>query len=161
MNEQPASTGPSGSAWAAALEAVLDRQCSVLEDLDLWASRQENCIAAGNVDELLAVLGHRQSLVEQLLSTQAELNGLTSNFEVLLQSVPDEARTHLRGRMRDVDGALRKVVEQDDRDRAELERQKSVAQDELQVLESARRARSRYVADVPSSTGHRFADERG
>jgi len=52
-------------------------------------------------------------------------------------------------------------VEQDDRDRAELERQKSVAQDELQVLESARRARSRYVADVPSGTEHRFADERG
>ncbi len=161
MSDPSASVYLGGAGWAVAVEAVLDRQSSVLEDLDQWATRQENCIAAGNVDELLAVLGHRQSLVEQLLSTQSELTGLTRNFEVLLQSVPAAARVRLKGRIRDVDGALQRVLERDDRDRAEMERQRCTSQDELHVLDSACRARFSYMADTQPVIDRRCADERG
>ncbi len=149
------------AAWATALENVLSQQSAVLDDLGEWAARQQHCIADGQVDELLTVLGHRQVLVERLLETQTELSGLTDRLEDRLQSVEPETRHRLRGRMRDVDDALRQVLEQDDRDRSELERQRSVANERLLALEAARRARSQYVTSEVDAGSRRFADERG
>ena len=149
------------AAWATALENVLSQQSAVLDDLAEWATRQQHCIADGQVDELLTVLGHRQILVERLLSTQTELSGLTNDLEDRLEKVEPATRQRLRGRMRDVDDALRQVLEQDDRDRSELERQRSVANERLHAMEATRRARAQYVTSDAETGSRRFADERG
>ena len=148
-------------AWATTLENVLAQQSAVLSDLGAWADRQRLCIADGQVDELLMVLGHRQVLVDRLLNTQSELSGLTDRLEDRLQGVEPETRQRIRSRMRDVDDALQRVLEQDDRDRSELERQRSSANEQLRTMEATRRARSQYVAADGGVDGRRFADERG
>ena len=153
-------TAQASAAWATAMENVLARQSAVLEDLGVWATRQQHCIAGGRVDELLTVLGHRQTLVDRLLETQTELSGLTEGLEDRLQSVEPDMRQRLRGRMRDVDDALQRVLEQDERDRSELERQRTVANDQLHAMEAARQARSQYVGADAEVSSRRFADER-
>ena len=60
-----------------------------------------------------------------------------------------------------MDGALQRVLERDDRDRAEMERQRCTSQDELHVLDSACRARFSYMADTQPVIDRRCADERG
>ena len=149
------------AAWATTLENVLARQSAVLSDLGEWAARQRLCIADGQVDELLMVLGHRQVLVERLLDTQSELSGLTDGLEDRLQAVEPETRHRLRSRMRDVDDALQRVLEQDDRDRSELERQRSTANEQLRTMEATRQARSQYATSDVGVDARRFADERG
>ena len=149
------------AAWATTLENVLAQQSAVLSDLGEWADRQRLCIADGQVDELLMVLGHRQVLVERLLDTQSELSGLTDGLEDRLQTVEPEIRHRLRSRMRDVDDALQRVLEQDDRDRSELERQRSTANEQLRTMEATRQARSQYATSDVGVDARRFADERG
>ena len=119
------------AAWATTLENVLAQQSAVLSDLGEWADRQRLCIADGQVDELLMVLGHRQVLVERLLDTQSELSGLTDGLEDRLQTVEPEIRHRLRSRMRDVDDALQRVLEQDDQDHEDRQNNVQNSDEEL------------------------------
>lgn len=151
--------------WAPRLARVLDRQREIYERLELLSLSQARLISDDQTDDLLAVLGQRQSLIEQLTVLNDELTPFAERWSELAPRLSEELREGLRQRFDDVSRLVESITRRDEGDRRALEARRSSVGSELQSLTHSRGAVAAY-ARVQTPGGReaqapRYQDRRG
>lgn len=145
--------------WAPRLARVLDRQREIYERLELLSLSQAALINEDQTDDLLAVLGQRQSLIEQLTALNDEMAPFAERWSELAPRLSEHHRSALRQRFDDVGRLVESITRRDEGDRRALEARRSSVGSELQSLTRSRGAVAAYSrAQTPEA---RFQDRRG
>ena len=151
--------------WAPRLARVLDRQREIYERLELISLSQAQLISEDQTDDLLSVLGQRQSLIEQLSALNDELAPFAERWNELAPRLSEEHREALRQRFDDVGRLVESITRRDEGDRRALEARRSTVGNELQSLTRSRGAVAAYArAQTPGgreAPDPRFQDRRG
>lgn len=151
--------------WAPRLARVLDRQREIYEKLELLSLSQAHLISEDQTDDLLAVLGQRQTLIEQLTALNDEMAPFAERWSELAPRLSEQHREALRQRFDDVGRLVESITRRDEGDRRALEARRSSVGNELQSLTHNRGAVAAY-ARVQTPGGRqaaepRFQDRRG
>ncbi len=151
--------------WAPRLARILDRQREVYERLELLSLSQAQLIHEDQTDDLLTVLGQRQSLIEQLTALNDELTPFTERWSELSVRLSERHRDDLRRRFDDVGRLVDSITRRDEADRRALEARRSSVGSELQSLTRTKGAVAAYARaqspGVRESPDPRFQDRRG
>lgn len=151
--------------WAPRLARVLDRQREIYEKLELLSLSQAQLISEDQTDDLLAVLGQRQTLIEQLSALNEEMAPFAERWSELAPRLSEQHRESLRQRFDDVGRLVESITRRDEGDRRALEARRSSVGSELQSLTHSRGAVAAYTrVQTPGgreALNPRFQDRRG
>lgn len=152
--------------WAPRLSRVLDCQRDIYERLERLSLSQSQLISSDDTDELLSVLGQRQSLIEQLTELNEQMAPFTERWNELSDTLSDEQRKALRERFEDVSRLVASIMRRDEADRIALEARRGTVGQELQTLSRGKGAVAAYARSpggggAGERTEARFQDRRG
>lgn len=133
------------------------------------SGRQQDIIAQGQTEQLLAVLSERQGIVTQLTHINTEIAPLRERMNAISEAAPEAVRQAIRQLVADVQDMLRSIIEDDERDRQTLEASKQQVSRELTKVKTAPAAINVYksnahrpaAAGLPLNGSARFTDSRG
>lgn len=138
------------------LVALLTRQRDLYRELKTLSDQQATLIEESQTDRLLSLLAQRQRLVDAL----TELNRELVPVRQALPQVSPPQREQVRLLMDEVDTLLQQIIEQDDRDRQNLQAaQRGVAAQIRQVRQGG--AAAHAYRPAPQSASARFTDRQG
>jgi chaperonin cofactor prefoldin len=140
---------------------LLAGQRDLYRQLKTLSEQQSRCVREGSTEELLSVLSQRQSVIEALSLSNAELAPYRDRWGDLATSAAPDQRQQVRDSLDEIERVLREVVEQDDRDRTEL---KSVQQQigaQLNQVGKAGRAIRAYGSPSTNTKPPVFTDRQG
>ncbi len=146
------------TAHADLLIKLLERQQALAEQLTGLADKQTALIEAGDSDGLLAVLTHRQRIMDQFTAGQDSLARLTDAAGRDEPAVP-AIRDRIGTLIEDISDRLTDIMRVDETDRTTLVAGRDRIGEALSDLTTAREARHAYLRAV--SVTNRFADRRG
>lgn len=144
----------------AGLVRLLTQQRDLYLQLKTLSDQQASLIVGGETEQLLSVLAHRQRLVDALTRLNRDLAGYRQQMPDLQNDLPPADRDRVRALMDEVDGLLHAIIEQDDRDRQQLQAaQQKVG---VQIHQAARGgAAMQAYRSAPVRTDPRFTDRHG
>lgn len=145
---------------AAELFELLGRQRDLYSELAGLSAQQSGLIADGEAEALLTVLSRRQSLVEQLGVINDQIGPYRGRVPQIAESLPGAQREALRSLVDQVQELLKSIIDQDDRDRAQLEAARTQVSDEATRAARAGVALGAY-RQQPARPTARFADHAG
>ena len=137
---------------------LLERQQALAEQLAGIADKQTALIEAGDSDGLLAVLNHRQRIMDQFTAGQDSLARLTDAACRDEPAVP-AIRERIEILIEDISDRLTEIMRVDETDRTALDVGRDRIGEALSDLTTGREARQAYLRAV--SVTNRFADRRG
>ncbi len=137
---------------------LLERQQALAEQLAGVADKQTALIEAGDADGLLAVLTHRQRIMDQFTAGQDSLARLSDAARRDEPAVP-ATRERIGVLIEDISDTLTEIMRVDETDRSALDAGRDRIGEALSDLTTAREARQAYLRAV--SVTNRFADRRG
>lgn len=105
--------------WPEAMIEVLERQHSLLDQLEGMSASQAAFIAEQRTDRLLALLSRRQALIDDLTGCQVEMATLSNTIDRNC-SVSRPTQDRLNILIGSVSGRLRELMRRDRRDEAAL-----------------------------------------
>jgi len=143
-----------------ALIALLRRQRDAYEQLRGLSGQQGPLIDEGSAEALLGVLSQRQRLVDTLAGLNRGIEPYRMQWSQFLEGLVEDDREQIGGLVRDVEGLLSGIIEQDERDRRRLEASKQVVGKELGRVAHSSAAMNAYKVSTASS-GARFTDRQG
>ena len=146
------------TAHADLLIKLLERQQALAEQLTGVAEKQTALIEAGDSDGLLAVLTHRQRIMDQFTAGQDSLARL-SNAACRDEPAVPATRERIDVLIEDITDRLTEIMRADESDRSALDAGRDRIGEALGDLTTAREARQAYLRAV--SVTNRFADRRG
>lgn len=141
----------SPTAWLPSVRHLLDEQVELCLAFEQLSSRQSSLIAAGGIDELIALLVEREALLERIVAIHRVLEPFHARYTELLDDLANSDRVSLQGRIDAVATVIERIRVQDDVDRRALEHQRQVVADELAGMARVRGAAAAYAAGSPSS----------
>lgn len=138
---------------------MLHRLKRDVERLGELADAQRELIETGRTEELLALLGERQRLVDGFFAVQSTLEkaaggegeGVTGN----------DARREAQEMLGHIAAGLARIEALDAGAQAALEAARNAAHQELTGLGAARQARTAYLTPPTERDDNRFADQTG
>jgi hypothetical protein len=132
-----------GMSRPARVARALTRQLDLYRRLDVLSQRQGRLIEDDDTDGLLAVLGERQVVVDEISGIGAELEPIRHRWEAFLQELPGPTREQLRSLVDALAEVAGVVAGRDESDRKRLELRRTAVGRELA---SVARGRSAVVA---------------
>lgn len=170
----PAFTPASGHAGGEADQLIdmLTRQRDLYRSLDGLSGKQQQIIATGQAEQLLAVLSERQVIVDQLTKINQDLAPLRGRMTEIADATTDVKRQSLRTLVDQVQAMLESIIERDEEDRQTLEASKAQVGQELAKVTTAPAAINAYKANAYKTNAYaktsgftppaaRFTDSRG
>lgn len=149
--------------WPDQLVSLLDRQGRVCRELQALASEQGNLIKSDRADELVALLGARQALIDELTSLSESLEPYRLRWAELLARLDFGLRARVERSIADAQALVDSIVEGDRRDQSRLVEEQARLRQRLDTLNTGKksnRAYGRGAAPGPQRT-NRFMDEKG
>ena len=147
--------------WARTLLDVLDRQHALYEQLVQLGVSQQALVADGQTDALLNLLSQRQTVVDQLVQLNGELDPIRAQWSELWSQLAEPHREKVRARMADVQGLLDGIIEQDERDRQALVRQRQDVAGQLGRVQQGAAVNRAYGQSSFAPATNRFTDQTG
>jgi len=139
----------------------LQQQRDLYRQLKLLSGSQAQCIREGSAEQLLGVLSERQAVIDALSTSNAELAPYREKWEALSGSVDPGMREQVREVLAQIEGMLNEIVEQDDRDRAELQGVQAQIGQQLNQVNQAGRAIRAYGSPNTAPKPPTFTDRQG
>lgn len=136
---------------------ALARQLDLYHQLDALSLRQGILIEDDDTDGLLAVLGERQAVVDEITAIGAELEPIRQQWEPFLTGLPAPTRGQLTELVSELAALAGIVAARDEADRKRLEARRSAVGRELA---SVARGRSAVVAYGGKSNAVPFFQDR-
>jgi len=112
-------SAPAVAPWPEVMIEVLERQHSLLDQLEGLSESQSVFIAEKRTDRLLALLSRRQALIDDLTGCQVEMTALSHTVDRPC-SVSRPTQERLTTLVGSVSGRLRELMRRDRRDEAAL-----------------------------------------
>ncbi|MFA9478639.1 flagellar export chaperone FlgN [Phycisphaerales bacterium AB-hyl4] len=145
----------------APLVEKLTQQRDHYAQLKQLADRQAALIAEGETEQLLGVLAQRQQLVDELGRLSEEIAPYRERWAQLSASLGDGDRQRVNALIESVEGLIEQIIEQDDRDRQQLQTAREQVGNQVKQVHHAGRAVNAYRAAPVAGPGARFTDRRG
>lgn len=114
----------------AALRGLCDRQAALVEQDDPWP--------------LLALLGERQAIIDQIERANRELEPLKREWESGASALPVSVREHIRGRIDGIGALAAELARRDETDQARLARRRDEVAERLVEIGRGRGAVAAY-----------------
>jgi len=143
-----------------ALIDLLTEQRDLYTELKALSARQGQLIRDAETEALLELLGRRQALVDKLTELGAAVEPHRGRIRDLAANADEPRRRTLRERVDEVQTLLGEILEQDERDRAELETARAEVGAELSRTARTGVAMSAYRRAAPGGPA-RFTDRQG
>ena len=156
----PSSTTPA-SIWGPRLARVLERQRDVCLTLEALSRRQEALVAGEDTDALLALLGERQTAVDELTALGAELEPLKSVWESEAWRLPPDQRSRITALVEEIGRLVETVGRRDEAARVRLEERRAVVARELGDISRARGADAAYAGAGRRESPPAYEDRKG
>ena len=150
-----------------ALVALLEQQRALFLQLRTLSDQQGPLVAEAQSEPLLGLLARRQKLIDNVTDVNAKLDPYRQRWDEMLAALAEPDRQRIGDLVKEVQGLLEGILQQDERDRAALQTAKSRIGTEIQTLARSGQAMKAYGA-VPRGpvtgigTGNnRFMNQRG
>lgn len=137
---------------------LLEEQRGVFERLEELARSQGELIEQDRTEELLALMGERQELIERAGAIAGELQPMRAGWDAIAGDASDAERAAVAGLARAVDALIGRIVEADRRDEQRLGARRAELSMELGGLSRGRSASNAYAG--PSGARPRYQDRR-
>lgn len=132
---------------ATELEVILDRQSSLLAEIESLDRRRRAAIAGADMEALESLLAARERAV-------GELGRLAPDIDRLRGACPEDAR--IRGRLAQAAAVFERIAANDEADLAELGRRRADLAGTMASLSQRRTAAGAYA--VPASSASLYQD---
>ncbi len=142
------------------LIGLLEEQRGLFDALRALSDRQAALVADAAADELLSVLGQRQTIIDQLIAANDRLEPYRRNWTKLYAELDEAQRRQVGALLREVQEQLGLILEQDERDRHTLQSHQGQIGRELQGMSRAGTAVQAYRR-APQQVSPRFTDHQG
>lgn len=139
---------------------LLSEQRDLYQQLKAMADQQASLIQAGDSEQLLTLLSRRQGLVEQLTTVNEALAPFRDRLPGLADDWPDQQRQQVRQLSEQVQTLLRSILEQDERDRKQLESAQKQINGQISQVNRTGQALHAYRPKTPTQQP-RFTDHKG
>ncbi|MEM1446464.1 MAG: flagellar protein FlgN [Planctomycetota bacterium] len=146
---------------ATTLVDLLTRQRDHYRQLKSLSDQQQALVAQGQPEQLLSVLGQRQSHVEALTNLNEQLAPLRPRMSEVAESAPAGVRDSLRQLVDEVQALLETIITQDEQDKQRLTQGREAVRQELGKLSRTPAALSAYKTAAPQVGQPRFTDRQG
>ncbi len=156
-----ASPPGSNSGEQATLVELLTQQRDHYRQLKTLSDEQQQLVAAGQPEQLLAVLGQRQRHVEALTTLNEQLAPLRPRMSEVAEASPASVRDQLRGLVDEVQDLLEAIIHQDEQDKQRLTQGRDAIKTQLAKVARTPAALSAYKTASPAKGTPRFTDRRG
>jgi hypothetical protein len=113
------------------LVRVLSAQKGLYAQILALARQQSQYVATGESEALMAVLGARSRLIEQVVPLDAELQPFKGRWQEVLDGLPENDRSVVGPLLKEVQQLLSEILETDERDKESLVRQKEAVGTEI------------------------------
>ncbi|MEM1424863.1 MAG: flagellar export chaperone FlgN, partial [Planctomycetota bacterium] len=147
--------------WLPRLARILDEQIGLYRTLADLSERQSAIIASGETDDLLSLLGQRQTLVERVTALNTDLEPFTARWNELSSRLPQARKDEVRDRLDTLEGLVSKIAKRDDQDRRALEQRRDAVSTELKGDTQRRGAMNAYAASAQQAHVPRYQDREG
>lgn len=145
--------------WVQHLLDLLQQQCRLYELLIALGTRQRQVIDQGDTQSLLELLDQRQSLIDQLVTINAQLEPYKQDWPQRWALLDIECQDHVRDRMDQMQQLLDAILEADQTDRSTLTARRQAAAQGLGRLQQGSQVNRAYASSTPPSP--RFTDRTG
>ena len=125
---------------------LLKRQQALYQQLQQMGEQQSALVAEGQTEPLIALLGRRQILIDQIAALNRSLEPYRADWDDLIAALGAEQRAAVTSLVNDVQSLLGRIMEQDDRDRAALQDAQSRIGGELKKVNRGHQAAAAYGA---------------
>jgi hypothetical protein len=137
------------------LESLLNRQLDLYRKLRGLADRQRQLVTQDDPQPLLALLGERQELVDELAGLSEVLLPAQRAWRRCADQVEPAVRTRIEQLLQRISGTLQSVLDSDAEDTRRLASRRQRAHQEVEQIHEGQRALTAYQALAPSTS--RFA----
>lgn len=149
------------ASWLPMLTAILDEQDASTAELETLSGLQAGLIERSATDELLSLLGRRQRLLDAALASAHRLEPFVERWEDFMGALPEDRRRALIARVRLIQDRIDRIGSRDERDRADLARQRNELTAELATVGHSRGALAAYAGPGKQAPHPRFQDRNG
>ncbi len=147
--------------WGPRLLRIVEQQVEQFRELDQLSRDQAALIKEGRSDELLALLGSRQVIVDRITSSNGELEPFLASWDTLSEQLPAALRESVRARMRELEELVASIAARDQADQKALEERRGGVQNELASLSRNRSAVNAYASTGVSRQQPHYQDRQG
>lgn len=130
---------------------LLSQQQDCYRRLCLLSEKQKALVAGDDGRALLALLGHRQRLVDELVDRSAEISPYRRQWTEFYAGLDGGHRKQISELLEDLNGSLGAILQDDRRDSATLTAKRNVVAGTLAAYDAGRRACTAYSQSVPAS----------
>jgi hypothetical protein len=126
---------------------VLRQQIELLRRLDALSQSQRTLVDGDDVEPLLALMGERQQIVDDLEKVHERSKPLRQRFDEGAGALPAHAAARLRDALDEASRIAQAIMRRDAKDQERLQARKKAAAGELAELAGAKRAMNAYAGD--------------
>lgn len=135
---------PQGS--AAELVMLLEQQRATYRRLRQLAERQRVLVVQDDMQPLLALLGERQGLVDELMRVHGQLKPYRADWPATMQGLDEPTRKRVTEMLEEANEALSGILQRDNRDSATLTTRRQETSERISALGQTTRATAAYAA---------------
>ncbi|MHC4993530.1 MAG: flagellar export chaperone FlgN [Planctomycetota bacterium] len=148
--------------WASTLIDLLEQQRGIYIHLHELCSLQSQHVADGDPEPLLALLGKRQRLIDELTRLNACVAPYKKNWNTLWSQLQSDDQNVIDALIDQVQALMEEIVAQDEKDRQALSEQRDEVGTQLQNIHTGNALNKAY-GPKPAAHGvdPRYTDQQG
>lgn len=131
------------------LISLLEQQCHIYQQLQDLGRTQGELVNSGASEPLLRVLASRQKLIDELARLNSEMEPYRAQWPQVFGSLSESKREQVASLVKQVEQMLATIIDQDNRDRKQLEDAKGQIGNELSRVAHAGTAIDAYKVQRP------------
>jgi len=146
---------------ASKIKELLERELELYRGLFELASRQQELIAAGEMDKLIPLLGSKQALLEKIGEAEAQLSPVKATWAEFDASLEPEMRSSIAEIVGQVEDVLAQIVALEKQGQEQLEAARRELVGEMDKLKRFDKAAKAYGAKPAAKDDRtRFFDQK-
>jgi len=149
------------SQQADALLSLLTEQHGLYRQLHDLSGQQAQSIRDGSTEQLLALLSQRQTVIDHITRLNTQIAPYRENWPALRDKVDASQRDRVHQVLDEIEHLLNQVVEQDERDRNELQGAQAHVGTQMTRVNQSGRAIQAYGPPKSNTKAPTFTDRQG
>jgi hypothetical protein len=141
--------------------ALLQQQCLLYQQLRDLSARQGQHIKEGQTEPLLTVLAQRQRVLAELTAIADEMAPYRAHWPQVRAALSADQQQQVNAMVQEVEQQLAHIIQQDERDRTQLQNARNQVGSELTKLNKVSAAAAAYRPAPQPGSQNRFTSQQG
>ena len=140
---------------------LLRRQRDGYQSLKDLADQQQALIAQGRAERLLALLAQRQTVLDRLTEVSRQIDPYRDQLTAIVDAAEQDEAQQIQGLVAEVQDLLQSIIQQDQRDTADLQTARDGVQQQIRHSKTAGSVAAAYGRQPTPGRDPRFTDQQG